>query len=168
MKNQQKPLYRATLHIQTAEMSASCILSKMSGEMPAFVLFCKKKFVSMIVMLWCYFFVDSASITNMKPELEDLTNLLEEYTSLWDDIGRGLNVSFNYRRGLHTDASLDNDKRLERVLCSWLEKTNSSVCTWNNFIKVLHDRLSLKAAAKKVQKFLQSSEAVEKYCAANI
>ncbi len=110
--------------------------------------------------------IQPLDIAQKKPMLKDVHELLKISDSKWNDIGREFNVPFGDREGLRTDISLYNSDRLERVLYIWLEQ-ETSICTWEHFIKVLRDELSLKGAVRETQKFIQSSEATEKYGTVN-
>ena len=107
-------------------------------------------------------FLDSSTIiAQKKPIVDDVYSLLKGHSAEWDSIGREFKVSLNYRKGLRTDKSfIDDCGRLEEVLYTWLEK-ETSICTWEHFIKILRDELNMKAVVRETEKFLRSSEAVK-------
>lgn len=84
----------------------------------------------------------------------DVFKLLKKKSSDWNDIGRELNVSKNYRKGLEREGPMNtNEDKLECILEKWLESECSEV-SWKHLIEVLRDELEWKDTAKEVEEFL--------------
>ena len=111
-----------------------------------------------------YHFTSSASIhifLDVKPSLKDVFKILRSKSAQWDEIGRQLDVQFDFRRSLHKDSSLSPEQRLETVINHWLETGNQNSVTWAGFIENLEE-LDYTAVVIKVKEFLQRKTKSEK------
>ena len=72
-----------------------------------------------------------------------------------------LNIDDNTRESLKHNNSLENWKRLETVLKTWIE-SHSSPVTWENVIHILK-KMQLKNIAVNVQEYLKKQEVIDQY-----
>ena len=97
-----------------------------------------------------------------KPEVHHVYRQLKKKSISWNEFGRELGVSVEFRDELRKNISLSNDDRLEKVLCKWSESECSEV-SWDRIIKVLKE-LDYNSMAKDVKDYLlHNPEAVSKY-----
>ena len=78
----------------------------------------------------------------------DVYRQLRGESTKWNEIGRELGISHNYREELRMRNDLSNLDRLEKVLIKWKESQRSDV-SWDTIIKMLKD-LELNNVASKV------------------
>ena len=72
-----------------------------------------------------------------------------------------LNIDDNTCESLKHNNSLENWKRLETVLKTWIE-SHSSPVTWENVIHILK-KMKLKNIAVNVQEYLKKQEVIDWY-----
>ncbi len=84
--------------------------------------------------------------------LNEVFVLLQDKSSRWDDIGRVLKVSYDYRQTLRGE----DGNKLERVLYKWIESKCSEV-SWSHLINSLED-LELCDSADKVRRHLSDDQ----------
>ena len=92
--------------------------------------------------------------------MTDVFNLIKEKSADWDDFGRELKVSSNFRDVLRSSNRSFHGK-LEKVLREWNETEKKDV-TWNVLIQVL-EYLQMLPFARKVKDFLKKPEVVLRY-----
>ncbi len=92
--------------------------------------------------------------SSKRPELNNVYTLLKGKCADWDTIGRALGVSLDKRKSLEKNGSYDNSRRLEEVLYIWLETSEQSNVTWEEFIRILKDELGYNDIVKKTEQFL--------------
>ena len=90
-----------------------------------------------------------------KPQLKEINGLLKEKSAEWHGIGGDFGVSFSDRQSIQTNVFLypDDKRRLECVLDKWLQESDQSKVTWNEFIRVLKE-LKYEDIVKKTEDFL--------------
>ncbi len=81
---------------------------------------------------------------------------LKGVSSKWNEIGRELGISHDYREELRMRNDLSNEARLELVLIKWKESQRSEV-SWDTIIKMLR-RLELNSTASNVIQYLHTVE----------
>ena len=95
-------------------------------------------------------------------QVNDVYRQLRGESSKWNEIGRELGISHNYREELRMRNDLSNRDRLEMVLIKWKESQRSDV-SWNKIIDMLED-LELNNVASKVTQYLLTDEdAIQMY-----
>ena len=99
-------------------------------------------------------------ILSHHPELQDAYSLTRCRSSKWNDLGRMLKVSYDYREHLHMRIMSEEDK-LEAVLHKWIESECSPV-TWSNLIHAL-ENIQLMDVARDVKKFLNIPDSDESH-----
>ena len=95
-----------------------------------------------------------------RPELRVAFRLTACQSAKWNDIGRALNISHNYRKQLRNEVSCDKDK-LEDVLQKWIE-TESVPVTWSSLIQALKE-VELRDVVQAIKQFLMTPEAIQSY-----
>ena len=88
-----------------------------------------------------------------KPELNEIFGLLKEKSSNWYEIGESLGVSRNDRESIKNAQPYDKG-RLENVLEKWLQESDQSKVTWDDFIQVLKDKLKYNDIVEKTKELL--------------
>ncbi len=92
-----------------------------------------------------------------KPKLSEVYKLLKGKSSQWTDIGREFDIPLDFRESLSNNLHYTSDLgRLEKVLNEWLSTTNQSLVTWEEFIRVLTDRLKYMDIVDNTYTFLQT------------
>ncbi len=82
-----------------------------------------------------------------------MCGLLREKSSRWYEIGAAFGVSLNDRESIKNTAGYDND-RLQHMLNTWLETSEQSNVTWDEFIRILKDILGYNDIVKNTKDFL--------------
>ncbi len=77
---------------------------------------------------------------------------LKPVSAKWDEIGRELCVSLDFRSGL--EQGMTPEKKLEMILNKWIESQCSTV-TWESLIKVLTEKLQLVTLAQQIKTELE-------------
>ena len=97
------------------------------------------------------------------PHPLDVFEQLKSKSLEWDEIGRGLGVSYNDREELKRQGNTTtNNQKLEKVIHKWAESCCSEV-SWNTIIMVLKD-LGYVMLMESVKKYLLTDQyAVDKY-----
>ena len=97
------------------------------------------------------------------PRQEDAYDLIESHSAKWNNIGRKLKVSFNFRKELSKNNTLTNEDRLEEILQKWIESDSEDApATWSFLIEALED-IELKSVITDVEKFLKTPKAAKSY-----
>ena len=78
---------------------------------------------------------------------------LRQVSAKWDDIGRELGVSLDFRNGLEQGGT-HPEKKLEMILNNWIQSQCSTV-TWEVLIKVLTEKLQLTSLAQQIKTELE-------------
>ena len=79
---------------------------------------------------------------------------LKQVSSKWDDIGRELGVSLDFRKSLKQDCSITSDNaRLESILDKWIQSKGNSV-SWEALIEILKELQLVKIAQQIEAKLL--------------
>ena len=92
-----------------------------------------------------------------KPKLNEVLDLLKAKSPDWFDIGREFGIPHDVRKSMRNDLRYTSDHhRLEDVLSEWLSTTDQSLVTWEEFIKVLTDRLNYMDIVGKTNTFLRN------------
>ncbi len=78
---------------------------------------------------------------------------LRQVSAKWDDIGRELGVSLDFRNGLEQGGT-HQEKKLEMILNNWILSQCSTV-TWEALIKVLTENLQLATIAQQIKTELE-------------
>ena len=92
-----------------------------------------------------------------KPKLSEVYQLLKGKSSHWSDIGREFDIPLDVRESLSNNLHYTSDlARLEMVLNEWLSTTDQSLVTWEEFIRVLSDRLKYMDIVHNTNTFLQT------------
>ena len=114
-------------------------------------------------MSWFLFYIGISyeDVLQKPPDLNDVFDLMRTMSALWYDIGRELNIPFNDRKTLLTDASMSNDYRLEHILTNWIRSESKDV-TWKVLLEAL-EALGRRDVVKKVVHFLEEPETYQKY-----
>ncbi len=86
---------------------------------------------------------------------------LKQVSAKWDDIGRELCVSFDFRCGLKQDDT--PEKKLENILDKWIDSQCSDV-SWDALIKVLTEKLQLTRIAQEIKTELEGIVSLYLYC----
>ena len=121
----------------------------------------RRHFVFTVVHVHSFIFVFfSESLLNKRPLLKDVFDLTASHSSDWNDLGRTLQVSHNYRKQLRKEASSDKDK-LEDMLEKWME-TESVPVTWSSLIEAL-EAIELMDLVRAVKDFLKTPKAIRTY-----
>ena len=95
-----------------------------------------------------------------KPQEYDVYRQLKKESTNWNEFGRALRVSLNFRDELRNDGSLSNDDRLEKMLHEW-SKSECSEVSWDKIIEVLKE-LDHNSMATEVKNYLlHNPEAVQ-------
>ena len=95
------------------------------------------------------------------PDLRDVLALMRTMSALWNEIGRELDISVNYREVLRRDKSMADDDRLEHILNHWIGSESKDV-TWKVLLETL-EALRRRDVVKKVVHFLEEPETYQKY-----
>ena len=103
----------------------------------------------------------SFSILKKSPHQHDVLDLLRDHTADWIDLGIELEVSENKRTEFSQDDRLSPYGKLDKVLSYWIRAEPTPV-TWEKVKEVLI-KLNFRSTAKKVERFLQEVDTVEKY-----
>ena len=104
---------------------------------------------------------NSESILLKTLEVKDVYDLTVSQSSRWNDLGRELKLSLDFRNQLRNDIRLYDKDRLEMVLQKWIESSPVPV-TWSTLIEAL-EAIELKIVANKVKEFLKNSKAKKLY-----
>ena len=88
-------------------------------------------------------------LLNKRPKVNDAFKRLQRKSAAWDDIGRTLGISLNYREELR-NKSVSNNYRLESILSMWLEDGGES-STWEQLTKALEE-LHFNDVASEIKK----------------
>ena len=87
--------------------------------------------------------------------------LTEHISSHWNDLGQELEVSYNYREQLRSEAYSSDEDKLEEILSKWIE-SESSLVTWSTLVEAL-EAIELRSTAREVKDFLKTPEAIKSY-----
>ena len=104
--------------------------------------------------------VTSSSLTSQSPTLLHVHRLLKDHSNQWNELGRVLGVSYNYRQELQSER-ISNNERLEGVLNEWIV-TESVPVTWDRLIIALEE-MKLRSVIRSVKEFLNTDEAYVTY-----
>ena len=97
------------------------------------------------------------------PRQEDAYDRIESHSAEWNNLGRKLKVSFNFRKELSKNNTLTNEDRLEEILQKWIESDSKNApATWSFLIEALKG-IQLRSVSTDVEKFLKTPEAAESY-----
>ena len=91
---------------------------------------------------------------NREVKLKEVFDLLKDKSNKWNDIGQTLDVPYNFREGLRSEATGQN--KLEEVLHKWIESKCSNV-TWDHLLNVL-EKLELRDSVGKVKTYLYNDD----------
>ncbi len=92
-----------------------------------------------VIMITIVIFITTGELQSSKRlELNNVYTLLKGKHADWNTIGRALGVSLDKRKSLEQNGSYDS-RRLEEVLYIWLETSEQSKVTWEEFIRVMKD-----------------------------
>ena len=80
--------------------------------------------------------------------------MIKTKASKWDEIGRELNVPFEFRDNLRKDITTTDEYKLEKILHEW-EDSCCSEFTWDNVLNVLKE-IKLKRLAMDVEDCLRT------------
>ena len=80
---------------------------------------------------------------------------------MWNDLGRELYISLDYREQLRRDVSLSTKNKLERILSKWMDSESRPV-TWSTLVEAL-EAIECKDIASQVKDFLKTPEAIQSY-----
>ena len=95
-----------------------------------------------------------------RPRSYDVYHLTVSHSTRWNDLGRRLDIAYNYREQVKKKASSDEDK-LEDVLEKWME-TESVPVTWSSLIEAL-EAIELMDLVRAVKEFLKTPKAIQSY-----
>ena len=97
------------------------------------------------------------------PRLKDAYDLIESHSAKWNELGRKLNVSHDFRRTLRNDPKLSDKDRLEEILQKWIESDSEDApATWSFLIEALKC-IELRSVITDVEMFLKTPKAAESY-----
>ncbi len=88
------------------------------------------------------------------PKLNEVFDLLKQKSPYWFDIGREFGIPRHVRVSIRNDLLNTSDHdRLEGVLSEWFDQ---SLVTWEEFIRVLTERLKYMDIVRQTKAFLQN------------
>ena len=97
------------------------------------------------------------------PRLKDAYDLIESHSAKWNELGRKLNVSHNFRSKLRNKPEFSDEDRLEEILHKWIESDSEDApATWSFLIEALKG-IELRSVITDIEKFLKTPKAVESY-----
>ena len=97
------------------------------------------------------------------PILSDIYKLTESHSAKWNNIGRKLEVSYNFRKELSKNNNLTNEDRLEEILQKWIESDSEDAqATWSFLIEAL-ENIELRSVITGVETFLKTPKAAKSY-----
>ncbi len=89
--------------------------------------------------------------------MNEIYRLLQKKSPHWFDIGREFDIPHHVRESIRNDLRYTSDHhRLEEVLNEWLSTTNQSLVTWEEFVRVLTERLNYMDTVHQTNTFLQN------------
>ena len=95
------------------------------------------------------------------PRREDAYDLIESHSAKWNNLGRKLKVSFNFRKELSKNNTLTNEDRLEEILQKWIESDSEDApATWSFLIEALKG-IELRSVIADIEEFLKTPKAAE-------
>ena len=93
------------------------------------------------------------------PRLKDAYDLIESHSAKWNELGRKLNVSHDFRRTLRNDPKLSDEDRLEEILQKWIESDSEDApATWSFLIEALKG-IELRSVITDIEEFLKTPKA---------
>ena len=93
----------------------------------------------------------------------DAYDLIESHSAKWNNLGRKLKVSFNFRKKLNKNNYLTNEERLEEILQKWIElDSEDAPATWSFLTEALKD-IEPRSVITGIEKFLKTPKATESY-----
>ena len=93
----------------------------------------------------------------MKPDFNDLLNILVDIDYCWEKIGNALKVEDRVLAGLHP-SNEDNTFKLTRVLRSWIEEMPTNI-TWEVVLAAIEGKIVKRpSTAMKIRKFLATMQ----------
>ena len=95
----------------------------------------------------------SESVLLQKPKLSDAYKLIKGVSNKWNEIGRVLDVDFNFREGLKSK-NRSNDDLLELILHRWLESATVPP-TWSLLLRALEEA-ELCEVARSIKKWIDA------------
>ncbi len=101
-------------------------------------------------------------IYSQAPDPNDVFNLIRNAAFRWNDVGRVLHISFDYREELRIEGVQSTPaSKLDRILRKWVESECSDV-TWSKVIEVL-SILHLNDSMESIKLFLKREDILNKY-----
>ena len=97
------------------------------------------------------------------PRLKDAYDLTESHSAKWNELGRKLNVSHNFRSKLRNKPEFSDEDRLEEILQKWIESDSEDApATWSFLTEALKG-IELRSVIIDVEMFFKTPKAVESY-----
>ena len=97
------------------------------------------------------------------PRLKDAYDLIESHSAKWNELGRKLNVSHNFRSKLRNKPEFSDEDRLEETMHKWIESDSEDApATWSFLIEALKG-IELRSVITDVEMFLKTPKAAESY-----
>ncbi len=90
-----------------------------------------------------------------KPQLKEMLGLLRKKYSRWYEIGAAFGVVLNKRESTRRNTALNDEECLQSMLNTWLQTSEQSNVTWDEFIRILKDVLEYHDIVNKTEVFLQ-------------